>query len=130
MQKTIKIFDEDKIIYERNLPVNISILKGRLSKNPIAFGETVHFTLEISNGKDSNKNEWRKPTYADCTAFGDLGSKILKLYKEHDEIFVVCKFYSNTKDGKIYKGFTVRDVINLKEDDFEEIKTNDEDLPF
>lgn len=130
MTKTIKIFDEDKVIYERNLPVNISILKGRLSKNPIVFGETVHFTLEISNGKDTNKNEWRIPTYANCTVFGDLGNKILRLYKERDEIFVVCKFYSNTKDEKTYKGFIVRDVINLKENDFEKIKTDDEDLPF
>ncbi|MGN1044014.1 MAG: hypothetical protein ACI4PR_04360 [Acutalibacteraceae bacterium] len=149
MQKTIKIFEDDKIIYERNLSVNTVLLKGRMSKNPNTFGETVHFTLEISNGKDSNTNEWqrsaspkgdtirpkgvwRKPTYADCTAFGDLGSKILRLYKERDEIFVVCKFYSNTKDGKTYKGFTVREVINIKNEDFSQTDelNNDDDIPF
>ena len=132
MQKTIKIFEDDKIIYERNLSVNTVLLKGRMSKNPTSFGETVHFTLEISNGKDSNTNEWRKPTYADCTAFGDLGSKISRLYKERDEIFVVCKFYSNVKDRKTYKGFTVREVINIKNEDFSQIDelNNDDDIPF
>lgn len=132
MQRTIKIFEDDKIIYEKNLSVNTVILKGRLSKNPISFGETVHFTLEISNGKDKATDDWRKPTYADCTAFGDLGNKILRLYKERDEIFVVCKFYSNTKDRKMYKGFTVREVISMKDDDFSETNEidNDDDIPF
>lgn len=75
---------------------------------------------------------WRKLTYADCTAFGDLGSKISRLYKERDEIFVVCKFYSNTKDGKTYKGFTVREVINIKNKDFSQIDelNDDDDIPF
>ena len=133
MQRTIKIFEGDKIIYERNLSVNTAILKGRIYKNPISFGESVHFTLEISSGKDAKTNEWRKPIYADCTAFGELGSKILNLYKERDEIFVVCKFYSNVKDEKSYKGFTVREVINIKNKDFSQVKeqlNNDEDIPF
>lgn len=128
MQKILKIFEGDKIIYEKNLSVNTIILKGRLSKNPAHLGESVHFTIEVSNGKDTNTNEWRKPTYADCTAFGDLGKKILSSYKERDEIFVVCKFYTNTKDGKTYKGFTVRDVIGLKIS--EDTESNEEDLPF
>ena len=132
MQKIIKIFEDDKIIYEKNLSVNTVLLKGRLLKNPTSFGETVHFTLEISNGKDTNTNEWRKPTYADCTAFGELGNKILNLYKECDEIFVVCKFYSNVKDGKTYKGFTVREVINIKNNNFlqSDELNNDDDIPF
>ena len=37
MQKTIKIFEDDKIIYERNLSVNTVILKGRIFKNPTSF---------------------------------------------------------------------------------------------
>lgn len=32
----------------------------------------MHFTLEVSGGKDPKTNEWRKPIYADCTAFGEL----------------------------------------------------------
>ena len=79
MQKIIKIFEDDKIIYERNLSVNTVILKGRIFKNPTSFGESVHFSLEISNGKNKDTGEWRSPTYADCTAFGELGNKILKL---------------------------------------------------
>lgn len=132
MQKTIKIIEDDKIIYEKNLSVNTVILRGRMSKNPISFGEVVHFSLEISNGKNKDTGEWRAPTYADCTAFGDLGNKILRLYKERDEIFVVCKFYSNIKDGKTYKGFTVRDVINIKDEDFSETNesNSDDDIPF
>lgn len=132
MQKIIKIFEDDKIIYERNLSVNTVILKGRIFKNPTSFGESVHFSLEISNGKNKDTGEWRSPTYADCTAFGELGNKILKLYKERDEIFVVCRFYSNIKDGKTYKGFTVREVINIKNEDFsqiDELNSND-DIPF
>lgn len=66
----------DKIIYERNLSVNTAILKGRIYKNPTSFGESVHFTLEVSGGKDPKTNEWRKPIYADCTAFGELHSFI------------------------------------------------------
>lgn len=57
MQRTIKIFENDKIIYERNLSVNTAILKGRIYKNPTSFGESVHFTLEISGGKDPKTNE-------------------------------------------------------------------------
>ena len=128
MQRTIKIFEDDKIIYERNLSVNTAILKGRIYKNPTSFGESAHFTLEISGGKDAKTNDWRKPTYADCTAFGELGSKILNLYKERDEIFVLCRFYSNTKGEQTYKGFIVRDIINLKND--VEISNADNDLPF
>ena len=73
---------------------------------------------------------WRTPTYADCTAFGDLGIKILNLYHEQDEIFIVGKFYSNTKDNKTYKGFTVREIININNENFEEIEKLDDDLPF
>ena len=93
MQRTIKIFEDDKIIYERNLSVNTAILKGRIYKNPTSFGESVHFTLEISGGKDAKTNEWRKPIYADCTAFGELRSKISNLHKKCDEIFVLCRLY-------------------------------------
>ena len=130
MQRTLKIFEEDKIIYERNLSVNTAILRGRLCKGPRSFGDTVHFTVQLSNGKNKDTDEWNPPTYADCTAFGDLGSKILKLYHEQDEIFIIGKFYSNTKDNKTYKGFTVREIFNIKDKNFEEIEKTDEDLPF
>ncbi len=147
MQRTLKIFEEDKIIYERNLSVNTVILRGRLCKEPRSFGETVRFTIQLSNGKNKDTDKWqrsaspegdtirptgvwRAPTYADCTAFGDLGSKILKLYHEQDEIFIIGKFYSNTKDNKTYKGFTVREIFNIKDKNFEEIEKTDEDLPF
>ena len=130
MQRTLKIFEEDKIIYERNLSVNTAILRGRICKEPRSFGDTVRFTIQLSNGKNKDTDEWKIPTYADCTAFGDLGSKILKLYHDRDEIFIVGKFYSNTKDDKTYKGFTVREILNIKNENFEEIEKVDEDLPF
>ncbi len=130
MQRTLKIFEEDKLIYDRNLSVNTAILRGRLCNKPRSFGDTVRFTIQLSNGKNKDTDEWKTPTYADCTAFGDLGSKILNLYHEQDEIFIVGKFYSNTKSNKTYKGFTVREIINIKSNNLEEPEKINEDLPF
>jgi len=114
MNRSVKIFEDDRLIFERNLSVNTVILKGRLFKEPEKLGETVHFIIKISNGKDDASNEWRKPTFVDCTAFGSLGDEIFNNYHENSEIFFFGKFYSNKKDEKIYKGFKVRELIDIK----------------
>jgi hypothetical protein len=61
-------------------------LKGRLTKAPITNGKAVCFNLQISGGKNPNTNEWNRPTYVDCSAFGEIGEVISERYCEHDEI--------------------------------------------
>ncbi len=128
MIRKLKIFEDENLIYEGNLSVNTAIFKGRLTKNPTLVGKAVHFTLQVSGGKNSQTNEWNKSTFVDCCAFDELGEMILEKYHEKDEIFVIAKFYSNIKDDKVYKGFNIKKVINVKADDLNLI--NDDDLPF
>lgn len=139
--RKIKIFDDEKLIHEGNLAVNTAILRGRIHKNVEKFGSTYHFTLKLSNGMDEKTGEWRKPTYADCTAFGELGEQIYINYCSGDEIFIIGKFYANKTEGKIYKGFNVREVIDSQLDEIqtlqrvakenrESTENADDDLPF
>lgn len=79
---------------------------------------------------------WRKPTFADCTAFGEVAQRILKEYKPKDEIWIIAKYYSRQHDGKYYKGFIVRDIIFEREITDEASKSKgyrafeNDDLPF
>lgn len=141
--RKIKIFDDEKLIHEGNLAVNTAFLRGRIYKNVEKFGSTYHFTIKLSNGKDEKTGEWRKSTYADCTAFGELGEQIYINYCAGDEIFAIGKFYSNKTEDKVYKGFNVREVIGLKtvgtqetftdnksQQNKENTEFEDDDLPF
>ena len=141
--RKIKIFNDDKLIYERNLAVNTAIMRGRIHKNVEKFGSTYHFTLKLSNGMDEKTGQWRNPTYADCTAFGELGEQIYINYCSDDEIFIIGKFYANKTEDKVYKGFTIREVIGLKtvgtqetftdnkgQQNKENTEFEDDDLPF
>ena len=129
------------MIYERNLAVNTAILRGRIHKSVNKFGSTYHFTIKLSNGMDEKTGEWRKPTYADCTAFGELGEQIYINYCAGDEIFIIGKFYANKIEDKVYKGFNVREVIDSQLDEIqtlqriakenrESTENADDDLPF
>ena len=62
-----------------------------------------------------NSGEWNRPTFADCTAFGEIAKCILKEYKPKDEIWLIAKYYSNEVDGKYYKGFMIREIITEQE---------------
>lgn len=137
--KKVKLFNDDKLIYEGNLAVNTAFLRGRIYKNVEKFGSVYHFTIKLSNGKDEKTNEWRKPTYADCTAFGELGEQIHINYCTGDEIFIIGKFYANKIEDKVYKGFNVKGVIGLQTTEMqspenkrteESTEWTDEDLPF
>lgn len=137
--KKVKLFNDDKLIYEGNLAVNTAFLRGRIYKNIEKFGSVYHFTVKLSNGKDEKTGEWRKPTYADCTAFGELGEQIHIHYCTGDEIFIIGKFYANKIEDKVYKGFNVREVIGLQNSEpqsqenkkaEESTEWTDEDLPF
>ena len=139
--RKIKIFDDEKLIYERNLAVNTAILRGRIHKSVNKFGSTYHFTIKLSNGMDEKTGEWRKPTYADCTAFGERGEQIHIHYCTGDEIFIIGKFYANKIEDKVYKGFNVREVIDSQLDEIqtlqriakenrESTENADDDLPF
>ncbi len=131
--RTFKIFDEEKEIYNGSCSVNTVIFKGRI------FGEfqkindkIIKFVLQISNGKDPNKGQWRKPTFVKCSAFDSMSKEILKEYKTGDEIWIIAKYYRNKKDDKIYHEFCIRDVIGTKVKNAKKEATNilDDDLPF
>ena len=137
--RKVKLFNDDRLIYEGNLAVNTAFLRGRIYKNVEKFGSVYHFTIKLSNGKDEKTGEWRKSTYADCTAFGELGEQIHIHYCTGDEIFIIGKFYANKIEDKVYKGFNVREVIGLQNTEpqsqenkkaEESTEWTDEDLPF
>ena len=99
--RTTKIYDGNKEVYNGSYYVNTAIFKGRLHKDPQQVGQkAVKFALKLRNGKDEKTEEWREPTFADCTAFGDIGKQILNNYKSKDEIWIICKYYSKNVEGK------------------------------
>ena len=108
------------------------IFRGRIYGDLKEVGQSgVKFSLQLSNGKDKVTDEWNKPTFADCTAFGDVSKKILKEYKPRDEIWLIAKYYSKQVDRKYYKGFIVREIIT--EEGIEKATQNlidNDDLPF
>lgn len=133
MNKAIKIFEgNEKEIYCGNCYVNTVIFRGRIYGDFKEVGENgVKFLLQISNGKDKYTDEWNKPTFADCTAFGKTAKKILKEYKPKDGIWLIAKYYSKQHDGKYYKGFIVREIITKEEiDKAAQDLIDNEDLPF
>ena len=129
--KTLKIFDDDKEVYSGNCGVNVVIFRGRIYSDlrEVSKG-TVKFSLQLSNGKDKLTGEWTKPTFADCTAFGETAKRILKEYKAKDEIWLIAKYYSKRQDGKYYKGFIVREIITEQEIQQAGETVFDNDLPF
>jgi len=136
--RTIKIFNEEKEIYNGACSVNTVIFKGRI------FGEIqkindriIKFTLQLSNGKDPSTDQWRKPTFVKCSAFDSMSKEIIKDYKTGEEIWVIAKYYTNKYNDKIYHEFCVRDVIGTKVKEVENKKETasksdflDDDLPF
>lgn len=130
--KTTKIYDNEKEVYSGSCYVNTVIFRGRIYGNLKEVGQSgVKFSLQLSNGKDKVTDEWNKPTFADCTAFGDVSKKILKDYKPRDEIWLIAKYYSKQAQGKYYKGFIVREIIT--EEEIEKAAQNlidNDDLPF
>ena len=157
--KTTKIYNNEKEVYSGNCYVNTVIFRGRVYGDFKEVGQNgIKFELQLSNGKErrsaaansrselsENKKsdgtrfysdkeqeseQWRKPTYADCTAFGELSNRILKEYKPKDEIWLIAKYYSKHYEGKYYKGFIVREIITEKEIEKVEESLIDDDLPF
>lgn len=74
----------------------------------------LRFSLKVSNGKDETTGEWKKPTFADCSAFGKIAEKTKKEYQTKDEIFIIAKYYQKEHEGRYYKGFVVKQVIQNK----------------
>ena len=129
--KTTKIYDNEKEVYSGSCYVNTVIFRGRIYGDLKEVGQSgVKFSLQLSNGKDKVTDEWNKPTFADCTAFGDVAKKILKDYKPKDEIWLIAKYYSKQVDGKYYKGFIVREIITQQEIEKAGEELLDDDLPF
>ena len=116
MNKKIKIFKNETNIYNGNCYVNTVIFRGRIYDEFKKVGQDeIKFSLQLSNGKDPKTGEWNKPTFADCTVFGELAQRILVEYKPKDEIWLIAKYYSKQQDGKYYKGFIVREIITEQE---------------
>ena len=135
MGKIVKIFEDEKEKYSGNCYVNTVIFRGRIPQRPKLYGnDTVKFSVQLSGGKDKETGQWRNPTYANIVAFGDLAQKILKNYKEHDEIWLTAKYYTNKVDDKLYHGFIAREVITQEDLDRAEQEVreilSDDDLPF
>lgn len=129
--RTTKIYDGNKEVYNGSYYVNTAIFKGRLHKDPQQVGQkAVKFALKLSNGKDEKTGEWREPTFADCTVFGEISKRILKEYKPKDEIWIIAKYYSKQHEGKYYKGFIVREIITEQEIEKAGEELLDDDLPF
>ena len=156
--KTTKIYDNEKEVYSGNCYVNTVIFRGRIYDEFKKVGQDgIKFSLQLSNGKErvvaptesrtkfgENNNpscsriysdeeksleRWRKPTFADCTAFGGIATRILNEYKPKDEIWLIAKYYSKQQDGKYYKGFIVREIITEQEIQ-QASETVFDDLPF
>ena len=129
--KITKIYNDEKAVYSGNCYVNTVIFRGRIYGDFKEVGQSgVKFSLQLSNGKDKATDEWNKPTFADCTAFGDVSKKILKEYKPKDEIWLIAKYYSKQVEGKYYKGFIVREIITKQEIEKVGEELLDDDLPF
>ncbi len=155
--KTTKIYNNEKEVYSGNCYVNTVIFRGRIYDELKKVGKDgIKFSLQLSNGKrrdaaaksyseicenqkfDStrlysdteNSGEQNKPTFADCTAFGEIAKRILKEYKAKDGIWLIAKYYSKQQDGKYYKGFIVREIITEQEIQQAGEAVFDNDLPF
>ena len=129
--KTTKIYNNEKEVYSGNCYVNTVIFRDRICDELKKVGQDgIKFSLQLSNGKDSKTGEWNKPTFADCTAFGETAKRILKEYKAKDEIWLIAKYYSKQQDGKYYKGFIVREIITEQEIQQAGEAVFDNDLPF
>lgn len=129
--KTTKIYNDEKEVYSGNCYVNTVIFRGRIYGDFREIGQNgVKFSLQLSNGKDESTGQWNKPTFADCTAFGEISKRILKEYKPKDEIWIIAKYYSKQYEGKYYKGFIVREIITEQEIEKAGEELLDDDLPF
>lgn len=130
--KTTKIYNNEKEIYSGICYVNTVIFRGRIYGDFKEVGQAgVKFSLQLSNGKDDKTGEWHRPTFADCTAFGEVAKRILKEYKSKDEIWLIAKYYSKQHDGKFYKGFIVREIITEQEiEKAAQSLIDNDDLPF
>ena len=113
--KTLKIFDNDKEVYNGNCSVNTVIFRGRIYSDlrEVSKG-TAKFSLQLSNGKDKVTGEWNKPTFVDCAAFGEVAQRILKEYKPKDELWVIAKYYAKRQNDKVYKGFIIQTIVSGK----------------
>ena len=156
--KTTKIYSDEKEVYRGICYVNTVIFRGRIYGSFKEIGSNgIKFSLQLSNGKrrgaaansrsktrenqkfndtrfyfdKENSNEWKKPTFADCSAFGEIVKEILKYYKPTDEIWLIAKYYSKQVEGKYYKGFVVREIITEKEiEKTAQTLIGNDDLPF
>ena len=129
--KTTKIYNDEKEVYSGICYVNTVIFRGRIYGDFREIGQNgVKFSLPLSNGKDESTGQWNKPTFADCTAFGEISKRILKEYKPKDEIWIIAKYYSKQHEGKYYKGFIVHKIITEQEIEKAGEKLLDDDLPF
>ena len=135
MARVLKIYDDDKEIYSGNCSVNTAIFKGKIFGDFNEIGlenQGIRFKVKVSSGKDKNTDKWNKPTFVDCAAFGEICERIKSDYKAKDEIFIIAKYYQKEYEGRYYKGFIVKDVIQNKksEDGYSNDLLENEYLPF
>ena len=88
---------------------------GKIERSHRSDQERFYNYLRFYSYEEKSLERWRKPTFADCTAFGGIATRILNEYKPKDEIWLIAKYYSKQQNGKYYKGFIVREIITEQE---------------
>jgi hypothetical protein len=116
VERKITLSENGTEYYTGNLSVNECYFRGRIFKDVKApEGKApAKFTIQVSNGKKKDSEEWNAPTFVNCLAWNDLGKQIADRYVDKDEIEVIAKYMPHSYNGTIYPEFLVREVIRMK----------------
>ena len=116
-----RIYDEFKKVGQDGIKFSLQLSNGKervvaQTESRTKFGENNNPSCSrIYSDKEKSLERRNKPTFADCTVFGGIATRILNEYKPKDEIWLIAKYYSKQQDGKYYKGFIVREIITEQE---------------
>ena len=83
------------------------------------FKRNINFTIKLSNGKDEKTGEWRKPTYADCTAFSKIAQTIYdKGYNSNQGIFLLSQDHKPNLPAESERIALCGGVVNIIQDEY------------
>ena len=78
MSKKVKIFEDEKQIYEGILTINTAILKGQIYENPKQSKDSTHFKIRMSNGKTRKQTSGIHPLLPTVRLLESLAMRYLK----------------------------------------------------
>lgn len=133
-KREVVLYENGVEFYRGKLGGNFDYKRGKIFGDIKPFSAGINFTITVSNGKDAS-GEWKPSTFMDCTAFGELASKIQDRYSAKDEIEFIGKFENKkATNGKAYPKFIVWDIPRMKPEEsnsgYEEVGDGSSDLPF